>query len=103
MLNFKQPIAKISNSISNLKLPNKDIVANCDVEGAEFNILQGMKQTIEEFKPAILIEVHTEMLPDFGFTASDVVDLLEDAGYEIEPVDRDEVTFNQGNITLYCQ
>ena len=66
MLNFKQPIAKISNSISNLKLPNKDIVANCN-------------------------------------NYQDVVDLLEDAGYEIEPVDRDEVTFNQGNITLYCQ
>lgn len=74
-----------------------------DVEGAEFNILQGMKQTIEEFKPAILIEVHTEMLPDFGFTAVNVVDFLENAGYEIEPVDRDELILSQGNITLYCQ
>ncbi|MEL7421036.1 MAG: FkbM family methyltransferase, partial [Cyanobacteria bacterium J06555_3] len=74
-----------------------------DVEGAEFNILQGMKETIEEFKPAILIEVHTEMLPEFGFSASEVFDFLRSANYKIAPVDQDEITFANGNITLYCQ
>lgn len=50
-----------------------------DVEGAELKVLQGGIQTIEKFKPKIMVENHTFKIPTIE---SDVLNYLLEVGYE---------------------
>ena len=74
-----------------------------DVEGAEMNILRGMRETIKKDRPEILVELHPRQLKDFGFLPSDILEFLTGLGYQIDPVDRPHIDFSQGNITLFCK
>jgi len=74
-----------------------------DVEGAEMNILRGMRETIEKDRPEILVELHPSQLKNFGFVPSDMLEFLTGFGYQIDPVDRPHIDFSQGNITLFCR
>lgn len=74
-----------------------------DVEGAEMNILRGMRETIKKDRPEIIIELHPSQLKDFGFSPSEFINFFSELGYQIDPVDRLHVDFSQGNITLFCR
>ncbi len=74
-----------------------------DVEGAELNILKGMEKTLAKSRPAILVEVHPDKMRGFGCSPTDLVLLLSNYGYSLEPVDRERIDFLKGDITLFCQ
>jgi len=74
-----------------------------DVEGAEVNTLRGMKTTLQNEHPAILIEVHPSQLESFGFTAFDLIEFIKSFAYKITPVNKKTIDFSQGNITLFCE
>lgn len=84
------------------KINNVDLV-KLDVEGAELNILRGMKDTLQSQHPKILIEVHPQQLKSFGFSPSDIVKFFSELNYHIEPVDKKKIDFSYGTITLFCQ
>ena len=73
-----------------------------DVQGAELNVLRGMKSTLESQHPALLIEVHPQGLKNFGFSAPDIIALLTELDYRIEPVDKRKIDFSRGDLTLFC-
>jgi FkbM family methyltransferase len=52
-----------------------------DAEGSELNILKGMKNTLEQFKPVIFIEVISAWLKKFGCSPADIYLLLFGSGY----------------------
>lgn len=81
---------------------NVDLI-KIDVEGAELNVLRGMKSTLQNYHPGILVEVHPQQLESFGFSSSAVIEFLSEFGYQIEPVDKPRIDFSQGNITLFCE
>lgn len=57
------------------QLKKIDII-KIDTEGAELKVLQGMIKIIEQNRPAIILEVITELLSMFGHTSSEVHSLL---------------------------
>lgn len=62
-------------------LPN---VVKIDVEGAEMNVLEGMKDIL--FTPKlrlIQIEIHEKVLPLFNRTVGDVFNIMETSGYKL--------------------
>lgn len=68
-------------TIDSLYIDKLDII-KIDIEGAEFNALTGMKETINKTKPRILmIELVNEHLNKFGSNIKEVVALMEDIGY----------------------
>ena len=73
-----------------------------DVEGAEMNVLEGMKTSLQKFHPALLVEVHPEHLGKFNKTTEDLMQFLDGMGYGVTPVDKSALNFEEGNITIYC-
>lgn len=61
----------------------KPDVVKIDVEGAEYQVLKGMEEILEEEKPMIFIELHSEeMIERQGGTGEKVLQLLKENGYE---------------------
>jgi FkbM family methyltransferase len=51
-----------------------------DVEGAEWHVLAGMRETLERHRPVVMLEVHPSWQPD-GIATADVIGVLEALGY----------------------
>jgi hypothetical protein len=47
-----------------------------DVEGSEVGTLQGAEETINRFRPVLMIEINPSTLQRFGKTSADIVELL---------------------------
>ncbi len=58
-----------------------------DVEGAEFLVLRGAKDTLTRFHPAILIELLDRQLREMGTSTAEVIAFLQAQGYSIRHQD----------------
>lgn len=67
-------------NIDSLKLDKCNFI-KIDCEGAEPNILEGAKETIQKFKPILFIEVNISALERNGFTPNDIFEKLNIFGY----------------------
>jgi FkbM family methyltransferase len=54
-----------------------------DVEGAELQVLQGGEKIIDEFKPALLIEIEARHTVRYGCAPDDVAGFLTERGYSM--------------------
>jgi len=63
-------------------LPKIDLL-RMDVEGYEYNILNGGRNFIMQDKPDMFIEVHRDLLKNFGHSARELFELLAIYGYSI--------------------
>lgn len=59
-----------------------------DIEGAELACLQGAKETLNKFKPKIIIEIQDFSAKQAGYKASDIIDLLSDLEYEFYQIEK---------------
>ncbi len=84
------------NSLDQIdELKNVEIgLVKIDVEGAEFNVVSGGKETLTRNKPVILFE---QQLNDFQNGRSKVIDYLNDLGYSFYIVKK---TPKQSNTTF---
>lgn len=55
----------------------------CDVEGAEYRVLQGALNTLRRHRPQLLIEIKDAQLRRYGNTAKQLVELLGGLRYDI--------------------
>jgi FkbM family methyltransferase len=67
-------------------IPKIDLV-KMDIEGAELNALMGMRQTLSQDSPQLLLEVHPGFMGNFGYRVADLYDFLRSANYELFNVD----------------
>lgn len=55
-----------------------------DVEGAEWMVLQGMKEMLQTIRPILLIEFHIEILTfDYGTNYQHILKFLSELGYQL--------------------
>ena len=57
------------------RLSNIDLI-KIDVEGSEVALLEGARETIERFRPVLMIEVNPSTLQRFSKTSADLIELL---------------------------
>lgn len=63
-------------------------IMSIDVEGSEFEVLKGAKNTLIEYKPKIYLSLHPEFLfHQWGVYANDVRNYLKDLGYRETLID----------------
>jgi FkbM family methyltransferase len=67
-------------------------VVKIDVEGAEYRVLDGWRESLPRSIRAIYIELHPFALDNFGASESDVFKLLTELGYSTEIVLQRQVT-----------
>jgi FkbM family methyltransferase len=68
-----------------------------DVEGAELDILFGMKELLERDHPSLVIEVHKLLLKKFGYSDADLFDYLTSFGFSFTAILRQVET-----TTVFC-
>ena len=76
-----------------------------DIEGAEYHALEGMKDTLAQEKPKILLSVHPSKLKSFKKTQKDLFQLLNSYDYRYEVVGRRSLQkgqSSQANYSLFC-
>lgn len=65
------------NNVKNISL------IKIDVEGFEMNVLQGAKETLEEFHPALFVEINNSFLQRQNTSAKELFDYLQTLNYKI--------------------
>jgi FkbM family methyltransferase len=68
-----------------------------DVEGAEYDILSGMRRLLQRYHPILIIELHPLGLPRFGHSLAETWALLEGFGYTVQTI-----WSQTGTITVQC-
>ena len=63
-------------------------IIKIDAEGAEYDILVGGMETLRQYTPALLVEVHPKQLPRYGHRTEHVYHLLRAMGYEITELEK---------------
>ena len=71
----------LDSVVQSLSLKPKFI--KIDVEGAEFDVLQGMQETLKKYKPKIMLEKHPSLVPK-NITLKDIDNFLIRNGYYSE-------------------
>lgn len=86
-VNLDSPLAGTINRISLDQLlqpiaaEGMPLLIKCDIEGAEYGALLGMKSLMAEVEPRLLLSVHPEKLQAFGYNVQMVSDLLTERKY----------------------
>jgi FkbM family methyltransferase len=68
------------------KILKPPALVKIDVEGAEIDVLKGMKQTIQEYKPIIIYEVDDANKESFEQKSKALENLISSLGYNIMPL-----------------
>ncbi|RYF96622.1 MAG: FkbM family methyltransferase [Chitinophagaceae bacterium] len=55
-----------------------------DAEGAEFQVLKGMKETIERYAPKMILSLHPYSIKNGGDSLEEIWDLVKSHGYHVE-------------------
>jgi len=66
----------------------KPTVVKIDVEGAEFEVLEGLRATLQDSCRLVFCEVHPRKLRNFGSDKRDIHQLLQSSGFEMEIIHR---------------
>ena len=83
-------IKGLSNNISLMKI---------DVEGHELNVIKGARQTIQNQRPDIFVEIHPEILDSQGQSTSELIEYVFEMGYDSIYLIQDEVTLTHDEAT----
>lgn len=84
--NTDQAVLVDSTTVDNF-LSNQDIKARIafvkiDVEGAEFFVVRGARETIIKYRPVLYLEVVTEYCRRYSYQVSDIFDFFDNLDYQ---------------------
>lgn len=64
----------------------------CNVEGSEYIVFQGAKETLKKFKPPIMFEITKGYSEIFGYTREQLLDYLASFGYKFYIIVKGKLT-----------
>ena len=84
-------VERFDTLVAKRSLPRADLI-KMDVEGAEMEILKGMESYVETHHPTFTIELHPQLLPQFGSSAEEVTSWLTQRGYTLTALDAGDIS-----------
>lgn len=76
----KIKLDRLDNLISDIKLTRLDFI-KVDIEGAELSMLQGAQNSIQQFRPKVMIEMNDETFKAAGYSKMDIVNFFDSVRY----------------------
>jgi FkbM family methyltransferase len=67
-------------------------IVKIDVEGAELDVLEGARSILTQDRPTIFLSVHPLQIAAFGRSTDELVDLMNELGYNIRGMDGSAVS-----------
>lgn len=74
------PTTTVDLYIKDKNIKGLDFI-KCDVEGAEFFVLQGASESIQSYKPIVFAEMLRKWSKKFDYHPNDIVDFMKNMGY----------------------
>lgn len=78
---FEVPLETFDSVASNERIQRLDFI-KMDIEGSELYALRGARESIEKFRPAVMIEISEPMYNAAGYTAREVFSFFEQLRYQ---------------------
>jgi len=75
----------LDNQLNQLKCGQVDFI-KIDVEGAELHVLKGARETLNKYKPSLLIEINSEACLAGGYKPEEIFEILRPLGYRFEKI-----------------
>ena len=70
----------IDDVVRELRLRRVDVV-KVDVEGAEYNVVRGARETLKRFQPKLILEMNPQLLSNMQTKVDDLIFLIKEIGY----------------------
>lgn len=80
-------VTTLDTLVSQTRFPRIDLI-KIDVEGCEVALLKGANQTLEQYRPILMIEINPGTLARFDQTAADVISLIGNNRYRMAYANR---------------
>jgi len=80
----------IDKFLSEQKVQGIDVI-DMDCEGSELLVLRGAEKTLRTNKVKIFCEIHHDFLRQLGQSVADIVEYLQELGFEVRSVSPDEL------------
>ena len=74
-----------------------------DVEGYEYKVLSGAKDTLKKYKPLMFLEIHTHLLKLYNASIMDVYTTLKECKYDIYDIHMNKIDDAKSYIGLFNQ
>jgi len=78
-------------------------VMKIDIEGFEFDLLEGARQTLQERHPRLWVEVHPNFLAAQGKRWEDLIEILKAAGYSVTFFDDFHLPTRDLSFHIWCE
>jgi len=100
-------VVKVADEMAEIQLLDKISLIKIDVEGFEFHVLRGLKQTIQKHKPRIIFEYDSNYWADTSQKMTDCYEFLNSLNYSLYQISMVgcELISNADNIeggNLFC-
>lgn len=97
---FKCQVDTLDNFVASKNLKTLDFI-KCDVEGAEFHVLEGGVNTIIRFRPIIFTEMLRKWTAKFDYHPNKIIDFLKNLEYRcfVSEVGRLKEFYEMNDIT----
>ena len=69
-----------------------------DVEGFELDVLEGAKQTIDKWRPTMMVEVYQPWCDKVGFDCEEIFDFFDSRNYQIKYFDCEQFKMVDCNV-----
>ena len=105
--NKQRIVVKVADEMSEIQLLDSVSLIKIDVEGFEFQVLRGLKQTLQKHQPRIIFEYDSNYWADTGQSIADCYEFLHSLNYTLYQISMVgcEVINNVDNIesgNLFC-
>jgi FkbM family methyltransferase len=77
---IKCHIRNMDSFIQEKKIDRVDFI-KCDIEGAEFFALQGMKNILEQYHPKLFVEMLRKWSAKYNYHPNDIINFMNNLGY----------------------